>query len=335
MNPGKTHPLSICRPSLAGEVEVEVEVEPHAAILPSAIVTALIHGDFSSPVQIPAAVMCPIGIGRKVQMDARLALDEIARTRHDAPYDRVMKSLSTLILASVWIVGCAESGPAPRPPTPVKSSSSARAPQDDSLARSAAATTPHKSTDASAASDAAAPSSSPLTTPRADAAAQTMSTAQSDANQIEVAGLVMPKPVTWQWQAPTVQFRALQYSVPTKAAGSSDAELILSVFASGDGGPLDMNVKRWISQFRNEDGSEATAIIVDRTINDIPVKLIELRGSYQGMGQAAPRGGMLQLSAIVQAPGRTVFIRLIGQSQTVESWRAEFDALVNGIRVDG
>ncbi len=142
----------------------------------------------------------------------------------------------------------------------------------------------------------------------------------------------MPKPVTWQWQSPTVQFRALQYSVPTSTPGISDAELVISVFAAGDGGPLDMNVKRWVSQFRQEDGSEAAAKIEDRTISGIPVKLIELAGKYQGMGQAAPRSGMMQLGAIIQAPGRTVFIRLVGQSQTVEGARKEFEALINGVR---
>lgn len=298
------------------------------AILPSAIVTAVIHGDFSSPVQIPAAVMCSIGTGRKVQVDARLALVERGRTVRKGTYDRGMKSISTLMIASVWIVGCTDSTQAPTPPTPVKSSSSARAPQDASQDASVAPTS--KSAEASAASSGS--SASPVLTPRADAAAQKLSTAESDANKVEVAGLVMPKPVTWQWQAPTMQFRTLQYSVPTKAAGSSDAELILSVFAAGDGGSMDMNVKRWVSQFRSEDGSEATAKIVDRTINEIPVKMIELAGKYQGMGQAAPRGGMLQLSAIVQAPGRTVFIRLIGPTETVESWRGEFDAMVDGIR---
>lgn len=149
---------------------------------------------------------------------------------------------------------------------------------------------------------------------------------------IEVAGLVLPKPVTWEWQSPTVQFRALQYSVPTTTPGISDAELVISVFAAGDGGPLDMNVKRWISQFRQEDGSEATAKIEDRTISEIPVKLIELAGRYQGMGQAAARPGMMQLGAIIQAPGRTIFIRIIGQKETVETARKDFEAMINGIR---
>ena len=77
---------------------------------------------------------------------------------------------------------------------------------------------------------------------------------------------------------------------------------------------------------------EAKAKIEDRTINGIPVKLLELAGRYQGMGQAAPRPGMMQLGAIIQAPGRTVFVRLVGQLETVEGARKEFEALVNGVR---
>ena len=50
------------------------------------------------------------------------------------------------------------------------------------------------------------------------------------------------------------------------------------------------------------------------------------------MGQAAPRPGMMQLGAIIQAPGRTVFVRLVGQLETVEGARKEFEALVNGVR---
>ena len=236
---------------------------------------------------------------------------------------RVETSAACLLCAGVWIVGCSESGPAPKPPTAnTKVNPSARAPQGPASTATSAAGT----------ASATNPSATPTATPRADAAAQKISSSTSDAKIIEVAGLVMPKPVTWQWQSPTVQFRALQYSVPTTTPGISDAELVVSVFAAGDGGPLDMNVKRWISQFRQEDGSEATAKIEDRTISEIPVKLIELAGRYQGMGQAAARPGMMQLGAIIQAPGRTIFIRIIGQSETVETARKDFEAMINGIR---
>ena len=244
---------------------------------------------------------------------------------------RVGTPVVCVLCAGVWIVGCSDSAPTPKPPTAITQvAPSARAPQGQASGATSAAGTA-SATNPSAAPSATA-SATPTATPRADAAAQKISSSTSDAKIIEVAGLVMPKPVTWQWQSPTVQFRALQYSVPTTTPGISDAELVISVFAAGDGGPIDMNVKRWVSQFRDEDGDEAKAKIEDRTINGIPVKLLELAGRYQGMGQAAPRPGMMQLGAIIQAPGRTVFVRLVGQLETVEGARKEFEALVNGVR---
>jgi hypothetical protein len=51
-----------------------------------------------------------------------------------------------------------------------------------------------------------------------------------------------------------------------------------------------------------------------------------------GMGAAAPRPGYMQLGAIVQAPGRNVFIKLVGPQATVESNRAAFEAMVAGMK---
>ena len=129
-----------------------------------------------------------------------------------------------------------------------------------------------------------------------------------------------------------MQFRALQYSVPGSAEGAGAAAVVFSVFAAGDGGPIDANVKRWVSQFRSDDGGEASAKIEDRMVGAFPVKWIELAGHYQGMGQAAPRPGMAQLGAIVQAPNLTLFIRLVGPAPTIETSRADFEAMVAGIR---
>lgn len=233
--------------------------------------------------------------------------------------------------------GC-ERAPAPKPPTPISpAAKNPRAPQSGATLPSAAPTgaSPKGAAQASAEpANAAQASAGQEGTPKSASTspAVRVSTATSDAKVIEVSGLVMPKPVAWQWQAPTVQFRALQYAVPTKAAGTSDAELVFSVFAAGDGGPMDMNVKRWISQFRAEDGSPAEAIIADSTVNGIAVKTIELAGLYQGMGQAAPRPGIRQLGAILRTADGTVFIRLVGPDATVESWRGEFDAMIAGVR---
>ena len=59
---------------------------------------------------------------------------------------------------------------------------------------------------------------------------------------------------------------------------------------------------------------------------------IESAGDYMGMGAAGPRPGHMQLGAIVQAPGRNVFIKLVGPQATVESNRAAFEAMIAGMR---
>lgn len=232
-----------------------------------------------------------------------------------------MKSNLFAVLAAISVVACGDATPAPKPPVPItKSSASARVPQTQ------------QPVDIAVPQIATGSASAPTSTPRADAAAQRLSTAASDPTIVEIAGLVMPKSVTWQWEAPSMQFRALQYSVPGSGETAGAAEVVFSVFAAGDGGPIDMNVKRWISQFRADDGSEAVAKIEDRTVNGMKVKWIELAGQYQGMGQATPRPGMAQFGAIIQAPSGTLFIRLVGPASTVEASRNDFEAMVAGVR---
>lgn len=162
-----------------------------------------------------------------------------------------------------------------------------------------------------------------------------LSSATSDATVIEVGGLSFPKPTTWQWQLPTMQFRTLQYSVP--GPGGEDggaAELVVSLFPGGDGGPIDANIERWVRQFRGSDGGPIVPVREDITVAGMKVALIELKGAYQGMGAAAPRPGQMQFGAIVQAPERNVFLRLNGPERTVELHRKDFRAMVDGLRAD-
>ena len=58
---------------------------------------------------------------------------------------------------------------------------------------------------------------------------------------------------------------------------------------------------------------------------------METRGSYQAMGQPAPRPGQMQFGAIIEAPGRRVFVRLVGPEETVEASRDDFERLLEGV----
>lgn len=143
----------------------------------------------------------------------------------------------------------------------------------------------------------------------------------------------MRKPTSWVWTAPTMQFRALQYAVPAIGSDAPAAELVFSVFGSGDGGPVDANLDRWAGQFRSEDGTGAApSKRTQATVNGMTIARVESKGAYMGMGQAAPRPGQMQLGAILQAPGRNIFIKLVGPEATVESNRAAFDAMLESAK---
>lgn len=58
---------------------------------------------------------------------------------------------------------------------------------------------------------------------------------------------------------------------------------------------------------------------------------VELAGEFMSMGAPAPKDGFRQLAAIVQAPGRNVFFRLVGPDATVEANRADFTKLIEGL----
>ncbi len=229
---------------------------------------------------------------------------------HNSPRSTVALSSSFVAVAAAALTACSEA-PAPKPPAPATPTA------ETAPAAAPAAPTPG---DAPAASSAST----------ADPANWKVSTSADDPQWLEVAGLRGPKPSSWVWTKPSMQFRTLQYSVPGGADSTLTAELVVSVFVAGDGGPLEANIERWRGQFRN--GDEAvTAKRARKSVGPLQVELVELEGEYFAMGAPAAKKGFMQLAAIVQAEGRNVFFRLVGPKDTVESNRAAFDALIDGL----
>ena len=152
-----------------------------------------------------------------------------------------------------------------------------------------------------------------------------------DPRRVEVGGLHSLKPASWTWQRPTVQFRTLQFTVPGRD-GAEAADLIFSLFVGREGGPLQLNIDRWGNQFLDEEG-RGTEPLQDELLEfEMPMTFVEHRGSYLSMGAAAPRSDHAQLAAIVEAPGRRVFIRMTGPEATVEANRAAFMEMLRNLR---
>jgi hypothetical protein len=242
---------------------------------------------------------------------------------------RKLRTPSLLVASSIFAIlaACGEVA-APKPPSAIAPSASAR-PTDSGAPAAAAPSAPVPSAPASSVPPTASTAAAVIDS-KVDPSGWKVSTSADDPQWLEVAGFRAPKPASWAWTKPSMQFRTLQYTVPGEGDSTKAAELIVSVFVAGDGGPLDANIERWRGQFRkNNEPVEAKRS--SKEVGPLKVEFVELEGDFMAMGAPAPKKESLQLAAIVQAEGRNVFFRLVGPKETVEANRESFNKLIDGL----
>ena len=138
-------------------------------------------------------------------------------------------------------------------------------------------------------------------------------------------------PSRWQ-QHPPRPMRAATYLIPHAAPDSIDGECAIFYFGKGQGGDVDLNIKRWGSQFEKVNAGEKHEI----TISGVKVTRVELSGTYlaPSMMTGEPSGRLENyrlLGAIAEAPEGMVFFKLTGPAATVGAAVEEFDAMLNSI----
>lgn len=142
-------------------------------------------------------------------------------------------------------------------------------------------------------------------------------------------GLTTTKPEDWMPASLENAMQRVRYIVPG-AEGEKPASLV--VFKIGGGGSVQANIDRWAGQVTKPDGSPGEPMVEEFTVSDMPVTLVELLGSYRGMGMAEAKSNQLFLSAIVDTPSGRIFIRLVGPEKTVEANREGYMAFLKGLK---
>lgn len=142
-------------------------------------------------------------------------------------------------------------------------------------------------------------------------------------------------PARWQ-TGPDKPMRAATYLIPAASGDSEGAEC--AVFMNIGGG-VDANLKRWIGQFEQPDGSssEAKAQQKKETINGLPVTTVELTGTFTGGGvamggPATKKANYRLLGAIVETAQGEVFFKLTGPAKTVAAAQGEFQSLLKSLK---
>ncbi len=129
--------------------------------------------------------------------------------------------------------------------------------------------------------------------------------------------------------------RIATYVPPSPKQGVDAGDCGVFFFGSGQGGTVQDNLSRWISQFKNGGDHQFSS----RDVNGLKLTTIQIRGTY-----LAPSGPMMAstgekpdyrlLGAIVEAPEGMLFLKFVGPAMTVDSSEAGFNQLVASLTKD-
>ena len=98
-------------------------------------------------------------------------------------------------------------------------------------------------------------------------------------------GLTSEVPAEWVSSQPSSTMRVLQFDIPG-GEGGDGAQFVVYFFGPGQGGSLEANLERWVSQFSSPDGKPVEPVVTPLK-STMSATLVELRGSYArnvGMG---------------------------------------------------
>jgi hypothetical protein len=150
-------------------------------------------------------------------------------------------------------------------------------------------------------------------------------------------GLNWTAPSGWKAEAGTRPMRAATYSVPAAAGDSEGGECVAYYFGPTQGGTVDANIKRWISQFQDASGQPPkNAELKKKTVHGLPVTTIDASGTYTGMGgpmaaSKTAKPGYRMLGAIVEGPQGSVFFKFTAPAKTVAANQRAFDQMIASV----
>jgi len=144
-------------------------------------------------------------------------------------------------------------------------------------------------------------------------------------------GISWSYPSRWQSHPPR-PMRAATYIIPHASTDSTDGECAVFYFGKGQGGDVDLNIKRWGSQFESVIKGDKSEL----NVSGVKVTRVELSGTYLAPSMMTDESsGRLEnyalLGAIAETSEGMVFFKFTGPSKTVLEATQEFNAMLNSI----
>lgn len=149
------------------------------------------------------------------------------------------------------------------------------------------------------------------------------------AETLEVAGVSIAIPEGWSARPPSNTMRIAELVAPLPADAPAGTEPAVAAFSIA-GGPIDMNIDRWKGQFAEPDAERSRGT---REINGLTVHLVEMTGTYKGMGLRPEAPDSTMRAAIVERQGQAnLFIKMTGPVAAMTPIAADWETLVTSIK---
>lgn len=150
-------------------------------------------------------------------------------------------------------------------------------------------------------------------------------------HEVVAAGLKFEVPVTWTPGVPKSQMRAAQVAIPGDAG---PAELAVFHFGEGQGGKVEDNLVRWLSQMELPQGAEPQRDFFESGEFGVTVLAAvgTLKPGSMGMGPAEAQPNSMLLGAVVEGPGGPWFFKATGPEKTLSPQRDAFVAMLKSAR---
>ena len=158
-------------------------------------------------------------------------------------------------------------------------------------------------------------------------------TAEEGERRQSLRGISVAVPQRWE-HVPPSGMRLAEYRLQAERADAPDASLTVFYFGLDRGGSIEANIDRWYGQFSQPDGSSTKdrARRWHQEIGEVLVTQVDIRGTFDGMGQTEALDGYRMLGAIAEAPSGPFFFKLVGPTATVEAWSTSYAEFIGSIR---
>mgnify|MGYP001178655035 CR=1 FL=1 len=150
--------------------------------------------------------------------------------------------------------------------------------------------------------------------------------------------LEFDQPEGWIEGIPRGPLRVAEFTLPKIRGDAEDASVVIFYFGQ-EGGSIDDNLERWISQIEQPDGRPSQEIAVSTTfeVKGLPVTVLDVHGTYiapvrPGSSMRYNKKNFYLKAAVVETNNGPYFFKLTGPAQTVDHWATSFISLLKSVR---